>query len=120
MKLRNSILTVGFLATLLANTVFALGLGEVKLNSSLNEPLDMEIQLINVGELTELEMLVGLGSRADFEKAGVERLFLLTGLRFKVDLTKPDRPIIRVSSRKPIREPYLDFLIELQIGRAHV
>jgi pilus assembly protein FimV len=114
MKLRNSILTVGFLATLLANTVFALGLGEVKLNSSLNEPLDMEIQLINVGELTELEMLVGLGSRDDFEKAGVERLFLLTGLRFKVDLTKPDRPIIRVSSRKPIREPYLDFLIELQ------
>lgn len=114
MKLRNSILTVGFLATLFANTVFALGLGEVKLNSSLNEPLDMEIQLINVGELTELEMLVGLGSRADFEKAGVERLFLLAGLRFKVDLTKPDRPVIRVSSRKPIREPYLDFLIELQ------
>ncbi|HEB27160.1 MAG TPA: hypothetical protein ENI05_05215, partial [Porticoccus sp.] len=114
MKLRNSILTVGFLTTLFANTVFALGLGEVKLNSSLNEPLDMEIQLINVGELTELEMLVGLGSRAEFEKAGVERLFLLTGLRFKVDLTKPDRPIIRVSSRKPIREPYLDFLIELQ------
>lgn len=113
MKLRNSILTVGFLATLFANTVFALGLGEIKLNSSLNEPLDMEIQLLNVGELGELEMLVSLGSRADFEKAGVERLFLLTGLRFKVDLTKPDRPIIRVSSRKSIREPYLDFLIEL-------
>ncbi|MEH6529294.1 MAG: FimV/HubP family polar landmark protein [Porticoccus sp.] len=113
MKLRNSILTVGFLATLFANTVFALGLGEIKLNSSLNEPLDMEIPLINVGELGELEMLVGLGSRADFEKAGVERLFLLTDLRFKVDLSKLGHPIIRVSSRKPIHEPYLDFLMEL-------
>lgn len=105
MKLRNSILTVGFLATLFANTVFALGLGEIKMNSSLNEPLDMEIQLLNVGELSELEMLVGLGSRDDFKKAGVERLFLLTGLRFKVDLSKPDHPIIRVTSKKPIREP---------------
>lgn len=114
MKLRNSILTVGLLATLFANTVFALGLGEFKLNSSLNEPLDMEIQLLNVGDLSELQMLVGLGSRADFEKAGVDRLFLLTDLRFKVDLSKPEHPIIRVSSRKPIREPYLDFLIELQ------
>jgi pilus assembly protein FimV len=114
MKLRNSILTVGFLAALFANTVFALGLGEIKLNSSLNEPLDMEIQLINVGELSELEMLVGLGSRADFKTAGVERVFLLTGLRFKVDLSKPDHPIIRVTSKKPIREPYLDFLMELQ------
>jgi pilus assembly protein FimV len=114
MKLRNSILTVGILATLFANTVFALGLGEFKLNSSLNEPLDMEIQLLNVGELTELEMLAGLGSRADFERADVERLFLLTDLHFKIDLSKPGQPIIRVTSRKPIREPYLDFLIELQ------
>lgn len=114
MKLRNSILTVGLLATLFANTVFALGLGEFKLNSSLNEPLDMEIQLLNVGDLSELQMLVGLGSRADFEKAGVDRPFLLTGLRFNVDLSKPGHPIIRVTSKKPIREPYLDFLLELQ------
>ena len=76
-------MTVGLLGSLFANTVFALGLGEIKLNSSLNEPLDMEIELLNVGDLGELEMLVGLGSRQDFEQAGVERLFLLTDLRFK-------------------------------------
>jgi len=113
MKLRNLTLIAGLLGILFTNTVFALGMGELKLNSSLNEPLDAEIELLNVGDLGELEMLVGLASRDDFETAGVDRLFLLTDLRFKVDLSNPDKPMIRVSSRKPIREPYLDFLMEL-------
>jgi pilus assembly protein FimV len=113
MKLRNLTLIAGLLGVLFTNTVFALGMGELKLNSSLNEPLDAEIELLNVGDLGELEMLVGLASRDDFETAGVDRLFLLTDLRFKVDLSNPDKPMIRVSSRKPIREPYLDFLMEL-------
>lgn len=114
MKLRNLTLIVGLLGAFFTNAVFALGMGQLKLNSSLNEPLDAEIELLNTGDLGELEMLVGLGSRKDFEAAGVERLFLLTDLRFKVDLSVPGKPILRVTSRKPIREPYLDFLLELQ------
>ena len=114
MKLRNLTLIVGLLGAFFTNAVFALGMGQLKLNSSLNEPLDAEIELLNIGDLGELEMLVGLGSRKDFEAAGVERLFLLTDLRFKVDLSVPGKPILRVTSRKPIREPYLDFLLELQ------
>ena len=114
MKLRNLTLIAGLLGAFFTNSVFALGMGEIKLNSSLNEPLDAEIQLLNIGDLTELEMLVGLGSREDFKAAGVERLFLLTDLRFKVDMSEPGNPILRVTSRKPIREPYLDFLLELQ------
>ena len=114
MKLRNLTLIVGLLGAFFTNAVFALGMGQLKLNSSLNEPLDAEIELLNIGDLGELEMLVGLGSRKDFEAAGVERLFLLTDLRFKVDLSVPGKPVLRVTSRKPIREPYLDFLLELQ------
>ncbi|MDX2464569.1 MAG: FimV/HubP family polar landmark protein [Porticoccus sp.] len=114
MTLRNLTLTAGLLGILFTNTVFALGMGELKLNSSLNEPLDAEIELLNTGDLSELEMLIGLGSRDDFEAAGVERLFLLTDLRFKVDMSNPDKPMIRISSRKPIREPYLDFLLDVQ------
>lgn len=114
MKLRNLTLIAGLLGAFFTNAVFALGMGEIKLNSSLNEPLDAEIQLLNIGDLSELEMLVGLGSREDFKAAGVERLFLLTDLRFKVDMSAPGNPVLRVTSRKPIREPYLDFLLELQ------
>ena len=114
MKLRNLTLVAGLLGAFFAHSAFSLGMGEIKLNSSLNEPLDAEIQLLNIGDLSELEMLVGLASREDFQAAGVERLFLLTDLRFKVDMSDSSNPLLRVTSRKPIREPYLDFLLELQ------
>ena len=113
MKLRHLTLAAGFLGAVITNHAFAVGLGEITLNSALNEPLDAEIELLNVGELTELEMLAGLGSQADFDTAGVERLFLLTDLRFQIDLSDKGRPVIQVSSKRPIREPYLDFMIEL-------
>lgn len=114
MTLRTLILTTGLLGLLLTNTVLALGLGEIKLNSSLNEPLDAEVQLTSIGELTDIEILVGLGSPGDFKNAGVERLFLLTDLNFSVDLANRAQPVLRITSKKPIREPYLNFLVEIQ------
>lgn len=113
MKLRHLTMAAGLFGAVISNQTLAVGLGEMKLNSALNEPLDAEIQLLNVGELTELEMLVGLGSQQDFENAGVERPFTLTDLRFEVDLSKPGNPVILVTSRKPLREPFLDFLVEV-------
>ncbi|WP_461518137.1 FimV/HubP family polar landmark protein [Porticoccus sp.] len=113
MKLRHLTLAAGLFGVVVSNQTFAVGLGELKLNSALNEPLDAEIQLLNVGELSELEMLVGLGSQKDFDNAGVERPFSLTDLRFEVDLSKPGNPVILVTSRKPLREPFVDFLVEV-------
>lgn len=113
MKLRHLTLAAGMLGAVISNHSVALGLGEIKLNSALNEPLNAQIQLLNVGELTELEMLVGLASQQDFSNAGVERPFSLTDLRFEIDLSNPKNPVVQVTSRKPIREPYLDFLVEM-------
>ena len=103
----------GALALFVSQLAMAVGLGDIKLHSALNEPLDAEIELLNVGELTDLEMLVGLASRKDFERAGVTREFFLTGLQFTIDLSGP-KPKVRVKSQKPVREPYLDFLVEMQ------
>ncbi len=94
--------------------VLALGLGEIKLNSALNEPLDAEIRLLNVGDLGDTEILASLASEEDFNRAGVERAFHLVDMRFKVDVSNSATPVIRITSRKPIREPYLDFLLDVQ------
>ena len=104
----------GFIALLYSSWVSALGLGELVLTSALNEPLSAEVTLLNIGELSEAEMLINLASKEDFELAGTVREFHLVDLRFSVDLSNKDKPTIRVTSTKPIREPYLDFLIELQ------
>lgn len=114
MRVRKLTLAVGLVAALGAEMAAALGLGEIKLNSALNQPLDAEIKLLQIRNLTADEILVALASREDFDRAGVERLFFLSDLRFRVVLDHPSGPIVRVTSRKPVREPYLNFLLETQ------
>jgi pilus assembly protein FimV len=114
MALRKRPIAAGISALLFSGYVAALGLGEISLNSALNEPLDAEIPLLNLDELTEDEIIAGLASNKDFANAGVEKGLILTGLKFRLDLSTPTKPVIRVTSQRPIREPYLDFLVDVQ------
>lgn len=102
---------VGFLYSGLAS---ALGLGEITLKSQYNQALNAEIRLLKVRDLSEEEILAALASRDDFRRAGVDRVFFLTGLNFEVVLDNPSNPFIRVTTRKPVTEPYLNFLVEVQ------
>ncbi len=102
------------LASMVSSQVFAIGLGEIKLKTPLNEPLDAEIELLQVNNLSENEILVNLAPKEDFEAAGVERAFFLTSLRFSLELDNETGPIVRVSTETPVREPYLNFLLEIQ------
>lgn len=110
-----SLLTVLFTSLLcsLPGRALALGLGELKLNSALNEPLDAEIALLNAGEIGGEELLAGLATEADFARAGIDRDFFLAFLRFRTVLNG-DNAVIKITSRRPVREPYLNFLVELQ------
>lgn len=114
MRLRKLALAVGLAGTLGAQMASALGLGEIKLYSKLNEPLNAEIRLLQVKDLSKNEVLVALASSDDFKRAGIEREFFLTDLRFDVVLDGPSGPVIRVTSQKPVKEPYLNFLLESQ------
>ncbi|GAA5523743.1 hypothetical protein Maes01_00292 [Microbulbifer aestuariivivens] len=111
MRVRKLALAVGLVSALGGNAALALGLGEAKLNSVLNQPLNAEIRLLQIRDLGENEIKVRLASPEDFERAGVDRSYLLTELRFDVDYSGAE-PVIRVSSRSPIREPFLNFLVE--------
>lgn len=103
------ILALGLLQT---PWVHALGFGELKLNSGLNQPLDAEIPLYDTGTLNASQLLVKLASPDAFERLGVERFFFLTRLKFTVALDGRGAGVIQVTSREPVREPYLDFIIE--------
>ena len=78
---------------------YGLGLGAITLNSALGHPLDAEIELLQVRDLTPAEILPGLGSREDFEKAGVERNFFLSGLRFRVVFNDDTNIITNIHSK---------------------
>ncbi len=92
----------------------ALGVGGLTVNTALNEPLDATIALRNSGDVRVGEISVRLASVADFEATGIEYLTFLSGLNFEIKGDKNNRPIsINVSSRVPVIEPYVNFLIEL-------
>ena len=91
---------------------WALGLGEIELSSALNEKLNARVELIEAVGMLPTEILVTLASREDFERVGVERFFYLTSLQFEVVL-QGNRAWINVTSRKPIAEPYLNFLVQV-------
>lgn len=114
MGLRTLALVFGAATALSAQFVVALGLGDIKLRSTLNQPLNAEIELLQVRDLSKQEILVGLASVDDFKRVGVDRPFFLLDLDFSVDIDAANGPIIRVTSEKPVREPFLNFVVEAQ------
>lgn len=100
------------LAVASANT-FALGLGEIELDSALNEELRATIDLLDPGELGPAEIIVSLASTEDFERVGVERFFFLTDLEFSITVGDNGPSVVTVESSRPITEPYLNFIVEV-------
>jgi pilus assembly protein FimV len=106
------------IGTVLSSAAHALGLGAIETKSALNEPLDARIPLISA-ETGELESLaVALASANAFERAGVRRPFHLSRLKFEV--IRGDRPYVHVTTEKPIKEPFLDFLVEANWPRGRL
>ena len=90
----------------------ALGLGEITLHSALNQPFEAEIELLEVGDLGAQDLRVGLAPAEVFSRSGVERFYFLNDLRF-TPLLQGSRNVIRVVSNRPVREPYLNFIVEV-------
>ncbi len=99
-------------AAMSAAQLQALGLGDIEVYSAINEPFSAEIGLTNLGGVQENELLVALGGVSDYENAGVSSEFTHSDLSFDVDLSVPGNPLVRVSSSRPIKEPYLNFLVQ--------
>ncbi|BAN47638.1 FimV/HubP family polar landmark protein [Metapseudomonas resinovorans] len=111
-RVHKLLLTLASGSALYSGLVPALGLGEITLHSALNQPLDAEIELLEVGDLDASEIKVSLASADAFEQAGVDRFIFLNDLRFS-PMIRGSSSRIRVVSNKPVREPYLNFIVEV-------
>jgi pilus assembly protein FimV len=107
------------LALALAGTdALALGLGGVEVKSKMNEPLDAEILIVSATP-TELENLqVRLASPEMFARVGLDRPALVSAnLDFSLGENAQGQAVIRVTSTSRLRDPFLNFLIEVEYGR---
>ncbi|MGD8587915.1 MAG: FimV/HubP family polar landmark protein [Chromatiales bacterium] len=93
--------------------LYALGLGEIHTYSALNQEFKADIDLLSTTSEELQDVRVELASQEAFSKAGIDRPFMLTGLKFTPSTTANGRRVIAVTSQDPIREPFLNFLIEV-------
>ncbi|MBA2409183.1 MAG: hypothetical protein H0V62_05235 [Gammaproteobacteria bacterium] len=114
MKVRNLARGLLLLAVLTPGATWCTGLGDITISTALNQPLRADIRVLSV-EPDDIEnMQAALASQQVFERVGIERPFALTQLQFNVVPASDDGAIIQVTTREPVREPFLNFLIDLR------
>ena len=101
-------------------TLYALGLGEIRLNSALNQPFDAEIELIapTVDELASLK--VGLASNELFSRYGLDRPSYLSNFDFSISRSRDGRATIKVRSNRSVTEPFVTLLVEASWARGRL
>ncbi|WP_095128593.1 FimV/HubP family polar landmark protein [Pseudomonas sp. Irchel s3h14] len=112
-QVRKLVLAIAAASALSSGMAHALGLGELTLKSTLNQPLVAEIELLDVKDLTAAEVVPSLASPEDFAKAGVDRQAFLNDLAFTPVLNASGKSILRVTSSKPLSEPMVKFLVQV-------
>lgn len=111
--IRKLVFALSLLGACFTGLVHALGLGEATVKSSLNQPLTAEIELVSIGALGIDEILPGLATREEFLRAKVDRVYFLSDIRFEVIENKKGNLAVVLTTTKPVREPFLNFLVEV-------
>jgi pilus assembly protein FimV len=109
-------ITIAFVASALWLAAFAAqaaGLGRLTVLSPLGQPLLAEVEIVALQPGEEDGLSARLASADAFAAAGIEISPALLGVR--VDITRRNnRPILRLTTKDPVNDPFLDMLVELQ------
>jgi len=116
---RKLTLSLAVMAALLPARGYPLGLGEIELNSALNQELNAEIEVLSASADDANQMIVQLANRDAFNRAGIDRPYLLQQLQFKI-VEKQGKPFVKVFTKSAIREPFLSFLLEIDWPQGHL
>lgn len=110
------------LALMLASaSASALGLGQIRVLSGPGQPLVAEIPVIS-SDPAELQALrAALASPETFTRIGLEPpIGAVADLRFATSADAQGRPVIRVTTTRPVTEPMLTFLVEVDWGQGRL
>ncbi len=98
--------------TATSNT-FALGLGEIDMQSALNQPMRASIDLTSAGGTDLSQVKISIASAEAHQRAGLSKSRMLGNFRFKVEKDSRGQAVIRITSTDTIHEPFIEFMLEL-------
>lgn len=92
---------------------FALGLGDIKIESHLNEPLVAQIPLDDIKGIDHNDIVTALADTSAFAKAGLEPANWIYHIQFAIVSDKQGKAIIRLTTQHPVQDPFADLLIQV-------
>jgi pilus assembly protein FimV len=120
MMLKRNFFPVLLLALLSPAAALALGLGDIHLKSSLNAPLDAEIELVGASPEDLSSLKASLATRDSFTRGGLDYPAFLGALSFVPEKTADGRNVLHVHSAEAANEPFATLLVEVDWARGHV
>ncbi|MDJ0739282.1 MAG: FimV/HubP family polar landmark protein [Gammaproteobacteria bacterium] len=100
------------LCLLLPALAQAVTLGEARVKSFLNQPLDVEIDLIGVAPGQHEALRLRVANQEYFDRLGIVYSTLLADLSFDV-VRSGQRWLVRARTRRPVTEPFVDFPLQM-------
>lgn len=99
----------------MANAAFALGLGEIKVTSALNQRFEATIPFTSITADEADSIKIRIADNDAFARAGLERAAFLSSLSLEA-VTTGGAPHIVIKSNQIAREPLVTMLIEVRAG----
>src|SRR5580658_5805232 len=118
--LKRNCCRVLLLALLIPGATLALGLGEIHLKSTLNAPLDADIEVVGASadELSGLKAT--LASRDTFQRYKLEYSPYMAGVTLESRQTQDGHTVLHMHSADPVNEPIATLLVEVNWARGHL
>ncbi|MCA1790575.1 MAG: hypothetical protein LC667_12180 [Thioalkalivibrio sp.] len=106
------------LIVLSAPATASVSLGEIEVRSYLNQPLQAQIR-VQGSALTDEDLEIRLAPEEAYRRAGLTRGAVPADLAIQLEGTGTSR-IVRLSTERPVREPYVGLLLEARWGAGRV
>lgn len=112
--LKSLVKAIGIIACLaLPSAAYAVGMGGINVSSALGEPLKAEIELVAVSKAEKGRLTARLASPEVYKNIGMDYPSGLPRLKFEIESRVNGEPYLRLTTPKPVNEPFVSMLVEL-------
>jgi pilus assembly protein FimV len=108
------------MALAMPGAAHALGLGDIHVDSALNERLIAEIDIVGATPEELADLRAAVANRETFLQLGAERPAFLNSATFKLSEDKRGRPVLSVRSADAFTEPFVNFVVDLRWHRGQL
>ncbi len=94
-----------------SNSLWAVGLGQLRADSSINQPLSVRIQLVDLGSTPLDEISVAVADVENFDRLDVDVADNFPAIQISLGVDE-EGPYARLESASVIRTPYLEVVLD--------